>query len=293
MMKLNLKRALTGFGFETLGERVLTRPQGRTEFRPTSFVNTLPKLVLLGALSFFATFTGCSKELEKDGIPLRVWIKQLSHNESVYRVEAAEAIGSIGKSARSKAEPILTKLAADDPMPKVRVAAILALKSLGAPTNEFEDYLQEVTAPLNGLTPEDLAGTDIIDEMGEIDENVLFKGLQEDDLKFLEELENQVPESLSTPPEVMPADPEEQKAWQDTRRKEQVETVLQQFRNPEVLAELLVTGDPLEKRFAARLLGDKEGVSERVFNSLTIAISDQDTVLKRLATEALKKWTKE
>ncbi len=254
---------------------------------------SLPTLILLSGLSLFAFISGCSTEPEKDGTPLKVWIKQLGSSETIYRVEAAEAIGSMGKSARAKAEPMLTNLAENDPMPKVRVAAILALKAIGAPTNEFEDYLAEVTTPLNELTPEDLTGLDILDEEGEINEEALFRGLQEDDLQFLQELENQIPDTQVSPDEAMPADPEELKVWQDARRKEQVETVLQQFRNPEVLAELLSTGDPLEKRFAARLLGEKEGVSERVFNALTLSISDQDTLLKRLAMEALKRWTRE
>ncbi len=253
----------------------------------------LPAIFFLAGLSLISTLSGCGKEPEKDGIPLKVWLKQLGSSETIYRIEAAEAIGSMGKVAREKAEPMLTNLAGNDPMPRVRVAAILALKELGAPTNEFEDYLAEVTTPMNELTPEDLAGLDIVDEMGEIDEKVLFKGLQEDDLDFLKELENTIVDSMLTSADVLPTDPEELKAWQDTRRKEQIDVLRQQFRNPEVLAELLATGDPLEKRYAAKLLGDNQGVSERVFLALTMAIADQDTLVRKLATEALKKWTKE
>lgn len=252
---------------------------------------TLAALLALTILGI--AFTGCSTEPKHDGIPLHAWIKQLESAEMILRIEAAESVGAMGVPARKKAEPMLTNLAANDPMPKVRVAAILALKAMGAPTKEFDEYLAEVTTPLNELTEEDIAGRDIIDEEGEIDEHALFKGLQEDDLDFLKELENQPLDTMLTSADVIPKDPEELKAWQDARRKEQVETVLQQFRNPEVLAEVLSTGDPLEKRFAARLLGDKEGVSERVFEALTLAATDQDTLLKKLATEALKKWQKE
>jgi len=254
---------------------------------------TLPLFISLALSIIITTLSGCSSEPQKDGVPLKVWLKQLSSNEMIYRVEAAEAIGSMGSKARDRAEPMLTNLAGNDPMPRVRVAAILALKELGAPTTEFEEYLAEVTTPLNNLSQEDLAGTNLVDEMGEIDEKALFKGLAEDDLEFLQELENRVVDTNLTSTDVMPTDPEALKIWQDTRRKEQIDEIRQQFRNPEVLAELLATGDPLEKRFAAKLLGDKEGVSERVFTALTLAATDQDTLIRKLATEALKKWTKE
>jgi len=248
---------------------------------------------LIGGLSLVTLLLGCSKEPMKDGVPLKVWVKQLGHSEMLLRIEAAEAIGAIGKPAREKAEPMLTNLAGNDPMPRVRVAAILALKEMGAPTTEFDEYLEEVMTPLSAFTDEDLTGAETFDEEGNIDENSLFRGLAEDDLGFLEELENRPPDTMVTSVDVMPVDPESLKVWQEARRREQIDDLRKQLSNPEILAEFLLTGELFEKRYAARLLADKEGVSERVFNALTIAATDKDSLLKMLSGEALKKWQKE
>ena len=55
---------------------------------------------------------------------------------------------------------------------------------------------------------------------------------------------------------------------------------------------MINTGDPTQKRFAARLLQNQEGgVSADVVDALTRAKADSDSVLKNIAIEALKKWS--
>jgi HEAT repeat protein len=256
------------------------------------------KIPMRFALALMAPFvltillSGCGTEPEYEGISLKNWVKQLESSEQTLRIEAAEAIGHIGLKAKD-AVPELRDIAERDPMPKVRVAAILALKELGVKKSEYDAYLEEVTTPL--IEPmSEMDSLEFSDEEGQFSEDYMFNALSEDDIEYLQQLEAPSDSDSVAYEDDMPQDPDEQKDWLETRRKEQVTALLQQFRNPEVLSELLRAGDITEKRFAARMLaGQTGGMNQRVYEALQSAITDPDTLLKKLSAEALKKWEKE
>jgi len=236
----------------------------------------------------------CGKTPEHDGVGLKLWVQQLSDQDPSMRVTAAEAIGAIGPAALV-AEPELRRLAASDQSPKVRVAAIMGLKGVGAATAEFEAYLNEVTKP-----PVE-TGPDASDSMGLGDEDMLTDDelmyspdtkASDDDLEYLQQLAAQADSTIdSAHGSVMPQDEEAQQEWVNQRRKEAVTTLLQEMQNPDVLAQMLISADATQRRFAARLLQNQEGgENQRVFDALTSAKSDSDTALVKIAKEALKKW---
>ena len=257
-------------------------------------------LITAGALALaFALIAGCGeKEPNYQGIGLKQWVKKLDSQEAVERKDAANAIGAMGPLARS-AELRLRPMAAADPVPAVRVAAIYALKAIGAPSGEFEKYLEEVTqSPLEGDEfQESMGESDELDhlEPEEPEDIPSSQATGEDDLDFLKEFE----QSVTIPPERlagadMPQDSEAREEWVKQRRQEAVATLLHEMQNPDVLAEMLNSSDPTQKRLAARMLQSREGgTSAELFDALTRAQTDSDTTLRRMAGEALKKWGKE
>jgi len=253
----------------------------------------LPMIFLLAAIS-----VGCTKEPEYQGVGLKLWVKQLSADDPTLRTEAAQAIGAIGKIAREPSEPSLRQIAKYDPRPATRVAAILALKAIGAPTAEFESYLKEVTAPLteDESDDEDKMGqgdADIMSEAEEYKDENRQPATGQDDIEYLQALEAMRDSVIDSSSQgVMPTGEEERKEWIEKRRSDAMSTLLQELQNPDVLAEMIKGGDPLQRRMAARMLQNQEGgENARVFEILTKAKADSDTVLKRLAEDALKKWT--
>lgn len=249
-------------------------------------------LMVLWAISLLAAVTGCSREPSYEGVGLKLWVKQLQSEEPALRSEAAAAIGRIGRDARS-AETYLRLVASTDPLPNVRVAAINALKGIGAPTREYDDYLAEITAPL--IPP--LSEEDSLDFVlrAEAQQDYRKEPELDDDLDYLKQFEEDTTTSESSSAlEGAPADQEEHGEWVEWRKSEAISNLLTEIRNPEVLAGLLGSGDSEEKLFAARLLAYQEGgINERVVAALQRLATDPDTTLKKLATEALKKWTKE
>ena len=255
----------------------------------------LPMIGLVLAIMF----VGCAKQPEYQGVSLKRWIQQLNAGDQTLRAEAAQAIGAIGKIAREPSEPTLRQIAFYDPIPAVRVAAILALKAIGAPSAEFEAYLKEVTQPLTDEVNDDEA------LMGQGDEDFTTEKSDEelrtrassssDDLEFLQTLEAMKDSVIQTSNDaVMPTDEDEKKLWVEKRKNEAIATLMQELQNPDVLAEMVKSGDPLQRRLAARMLENQDGgVNPRVFEILNSAKADTDTVLKRLAQDALKKWTNE
>ncbi len=245
----------------------------------------------------FIWLAGCSREPTYNDIGLSRWVKQLSSDEPALRQDAAHAIGGMGKQAHT-AEADLRAIARRDPLPVVRVAAINALGAIGATTTEFDAYLKEVTAPLLprvesknaelGL-PEDKEGD------GEYTDNT-SRG--DDDIAYLQELEG---DSTSGPSQggsngqmniPFPSDTEAREGWAQQHRTEAIENLLQEIQNPEVLAQMVNSGDALQRRFAARMLQNQDGgPNANVFDALARAKADSDSVLRNIAVEALKKWT--
>jgi len=238
----------------------------------------------------------CQSEPEYQGIGLKRWIGQLRSEEKAMRIEAAQALGAIGPKAHS-AEEQLRAVASADPLPAVRVEAIYALKKIGAATAEFEPYLKEVTRPAVDTEDDEESsfGSDDLDlAEGDGDDlrNGRNEGAPDDDFAYLQalsEAEDSIMRSASA--SEMPQDPQAQEEWKKARRQEAITGLLQEMDNPDVLAGILDNGDPLQRRLAARMLQNKEGgINSEVFAALTKARADSDTVLKRIAADALKKW---
>ncbi len=230
---------------------------------------------------------GCGKkEPLYEGLPLSAWIDRLSSGVPEERGDAARVIGDIGPAAKS-AENALRLAARVETYPDVKIAEVMALKSIGADTREFEDFLKKATAPI--ISDEEEEFRPEIDENNESYEGEEIPGKEEDDLQYLIQLSENPPDSLK---QLFPKDPEAQRRWAEERRREQITTVMSQLQNPDVLAEILRSGDLEERRLAARMLVGRSGVNAAVVDALEGAKFDPDSLIRTAAIEALKKWSR-
>ncbi|MBM3327427.1 MAG: hypothetical protein FJY65_10735 [Calditrichaeota bacterium] len=234
----------------------------------------------------FILTLGCGKrEPVYEGLPLSTWVERLSSEAPEERGDAARSIGEIGSAAKT-VENALRTAARREIIPDVKIAEVLALKSIGADIKEFEDFMKTTTAPI--ISTED--------DSVEYNPDEYYEGEQEpapgeDDLQYLMQLADGTTDSLSAL-KMFPKDLEAQRKWAEERRQEQIGTMMSQLQNPDVLAEILRAGDLEERRLAARMLVGRSGVNAAVVDALEGAKFDTDSLIKTAAAEALKKWTR-
>lgn len=256
--------------------------------------NTVPSTLTWGLLLIcpLIVLWGCRhREPEYLGISLSQWVEQLSSPLPEERIDALKALSAIGGSAK-KAEDKIREVARADPDLKVRVEAITTLKNLGLPIGEFEQFYQEMTAPLffeptDTITPPSTQPEEEEEGAG----SELTVPSTEEDLEYLRSLSAES-DTTTPPPREFPEDTAKREVWRAGKMKEEVATILGSLKNPAVLAELLRSGEIEERRLAARRLAQTEGKDEAIVEALESARSDPDSVVRALAQEALKNWSR-
>jgi hypothetical protein len=235
--------------------------------------------------------TGCGKSSPSyQGLPLKVWAERLKSDDQAIRGDAVTAIGIMGVNAKSM-EFRIREIAKQDPSFKVRLEAIYALDSMKVSTLEFAKFRISMTTPATadeGDTLDAEMSDELNDEMSDTSSGSSTP--DDDDITYLKSLEDGTTAVDST---VMPTEPEAQQQWTEQRRNESASKVLNELSNPFVLSQLLSTGGPDERRYAIKILSQQQGgQNASVVDALESAKADSDSLVRKAAIEALKKWSR-
>lgn len=238
------------------------------------------KCIFLISILFFIGCGGSDKPLY-EGLTLKTWVDRLATPDDDIRLDALRVIASIGVRGRA-AESYVLEIAREDPSPKVRLAAIEALESMGVPIVEFGDFLDLCNSPL--------IPTEDVREYEEIEEEFGEGASGENDLEYLKQLEYGEPDSFAKDTVMIPEDPDERLEWANARMSESMADILTMLDNPQVLTALLQVGDKLERLYAAQKLSQFSGDNIEIINALELLQNSPDSSLKKAASEALKHW---
>lgn len=224
----------------------------------------------------------CRRTPEKlyEGLPLQVWAQRLESADPDERLDALKVLTSARRDAAALQDRIRT-IARTDPHRDIRFQAVCCLDSMGANIAEFQAFLDSLTQP-----PEE--GESYVPAETEFEDDISEKASGEDDLQYLKELEEGVEESETT--SVAPSDTEAVQELAERQRAAEIGTLVNQMRNPRVLATLLTGADAAEQRYAAQILAEMSGDDPVVLEALEKAASSPDTLVRTLARRALEKW---
>jgi len=248
----------------------------------------------LFALIIILLLLSCGKPSEPlyEGLPLKTWVKQLESPEREVREDALKVITKIGKQA-IPTEPYLRKIANNDPSPEIRMQAIDALETMDLPVVEFQTFLEEYNSPIIPISEEDEL-KELAREIEGEDEDMLRHASGGDDLKYLKAWsEGTLDQQRLGDTIKMPKDSVEFAKWLQDRKGEAVGNLLNQLKNPKMLALLLKMGNKVERNFAALRLGQLEGKDDDILESLQQALGDSSDQVSKAAEEAIKKWMPE
>lgn len=227
---------------------------------------------------------GCKgKEPIYQGLPLKIWVMRLDAPEKEVRLDAIKVIAEIGEPAIS-AEPFLRQIARKDASLEVRIHAVEALDAINASTTEFQAFVDEYYAP---IIPEDEL-QELEEELPADEDEDITASYDGDDLEYLQGLETGIFDELARESTMIPLDSAELTEWIEKHQGTAINNVINQLRNPKVLALLLGSGDDSEKLFAAKQLAEIEGIDTQVFEALKKA--SNDPLLKDFVEEALENW---
>ncbi|MDP8240686.1 MAG: HEAT repeat domain-containing protein [Candidatus Hatepunaea meridiana] len=248
----------------------------------------------LYALIIILLLLSCGKPSEPlyEGMPLKTWVKRLESPEREVREDALKVITKIGKPAIAT-EPYLRKIANNDPSSEIRVRAIEALEKMDLPVVEYQTFLEEYNSPIIPVSEEDEL-KELAREIEGEDQDLLRHASGDDDLEYLKAWgEGTLGKERHGDTIKMPKDSAEFAKWLQDRKGEAVDNLLNQLKNPKMLALLLKMGNKVERNFAALRLGQLEGEDNDILEALQQALGDSSDQVSEAAEEAIKKWMPE
>ncbi len=218
-------------------------------------------IFLLTCITFFAV--GCSNNgaVKIDGITLDVWAERLDSGETDIKLDALDAISSIG-SQGLKLKHKLTYVARYDNNNEVKYSAIKVMENLNLPIDEFADFIQLYDAPIIPVAQEG----EILYGRGASNRGArqVDKSSVMDDINYLKELSNSSKYQADSGIRSIPTDPDEYDEFVDVKRSESIDDLIQMLNDPDVLHGLMKSGDELEKTFAFDRLSSIENLDPMI-----------------------------
>ena len=246
----------------------------------------------LSALIFICMISGCggAETRTYEGLPLKKWVERLESPEKEIRLDALSVIKGIGKEAIAT-EPHVRKLARFDSSPDVRLSAIETLETFDVTVVEFQEFLDDYYSPIIPTNEQD--ELDLLEsEFDDVDEDVdIFKHISgADDLAFLKELMEGSPDSRDrADSNIMPRDSAGYAEWIGKHRGDAISNLLNQLKNPDMLALMLEFGDDTEREFAAGQLSELNIENPDIIEAIEKALEDPNDSVRIAAQRALKK----
>ena len=247
------------------------------------------------ALVIIWVISGCggAEKRTYEGLPLKTWVERLESPESEIRLDALSVIKGVGKPAIA-AEPYVRKLARYDPSPAVRLSAFETLETFGVPVVEFQGFLDDYYSPIIPASEQD--ELDILEnEIEESEDDDILKHISgEDDMAYLKELmEGSISGGDRADSNIMPRDSAGYAEWIGRHRSEAIDNLLNQLKNPEMLALMLEFGEDIEREFAARRLSELSFENPGIIEAIEKALEDPNDSVRIAAEKALKKLVTE
>ncbi len=243
------------------------------------------------ALIVFYMISGCGGTEEKtyEGLPLKTWVERLESQEKEIRLDALSVIRNIGKPAIA-AEPYVRKLARFDSSPDVRLSAIETLEMFEVTVVEFQEFLDDYYSPIIPTSEQD--ELDLLEnEIEDFEDDDILKHISGgDDLAYLKELmEDSLDGRDKADSNIMPRDSAGYAEWISKHRSEAIANLLNQLKNPEMLALMLEFGDDIDREFAADRLSELSFENPRIIEAIEKALEDPNDSVRIAAEKALKK----
>jgi len=190
-----------------------------------------------------------------------MWAERLDIEDTETKLDALEAINSFGGNAIN-IEHRLNFVARYDKNNKVRFEAITLLAKLNISTVEFSEFMELYDSPLFPVAEDDtpLYGTG--------KSELIDKASVMDDLNYLKELVEGVPEDSRVRVVVAPTNSVEFEEWVNSQRSNGIYDLKQMLSNPNTLLGLFRSGDELEKTFAIERLSKLENLDPKILEEL-------------------------